>query len=236
MKKIIAIVLVLCCMLSAVSCNKKKNDENLEKFDDMFASSAPTRAETVVTQKFNNGIELKSVIVLTTGTVDGKIATTLESEVQTLSKIDASTLNYITTTKTTNWYYEGLGTSTDKGKNWKADGTDFAPKSGTLAMNLLEEYMDSITYSSDETSEKIVIKVSAENSAKVLQNFIGEEEFNYDVTITVVSAGERITSVLIEYVVDEHMIGDESNLVEISDVVTTIKVDYSYDIQAVTFE
>ncbi|MBQ9070861.1 MAG: hypothetical protein IJY23_05895 [Clostridia bacterium] len=235
MKKIIAVLLLICSFLTVVSCSKK--DENLERFDEMFASSAPTKAVTVVNQTFNDYVELNSVFTLTTGTVNGKTATTMVSEVQTLNKVDSGKTNYINTQVTNNWYYEGKGTSTDKGVSWNADGKDFAPKPGTLSMNLKVDYMDSVNYFSDATSETIVLEVSAENASKVLENFIDSEtDFEYDVTITVVAAGERISSVVIEYVIDEHLIGEDENAIEVEDTEFVITVNYSYDIQAVTFE
>ena len=253
MKKIIVLLLVVCCLFTAVSCDKEDGsgalddikdvfgkeeptDSNLLKFNDMFASSAPTKAETVVSQKFNNNVELKSKFVLTTGTVDGKIATTLVSEIQTLSDIAGGTLNHISTNTSYNWYYEGMGTSTDRGRNWNAEGKDFAPKSGTLEMDLRDEYIADMSYTSDNASETLVIFVEAENTSKVLANFLGDEALEYDVKITVVAAGERITSVLIEYVIDEHLLGDDGSIVEISDTEVAIEVNYSYDIQAVTLE
>lgn len=236
MKKIIALLLLICTLVTIVSCGNKQ-DENLKKFDDMFASSAPTRAETVVKQKFNNSPELTSVFTLTTGTVDGKTASILVRQVETLNKVDSSNTNYIKTDVSTNWYYEGMGTSTDKGASWNPDGKNFAPKPGTLSMNLKDEYMEKIEYSSDSSSETIVLRVSAENSAKVLANFIeSAEDFHYETRITVVAAGERVSSVTIKYIIDEHMIGEDENAIEISDTEVTITVNYSYDIQAITFE
>lgn len=239
MKKILAILLVLACLFSVASCNKKQEaaEENLQKFSNMFASSVPTQAVTVVTQEFNNGVALESNYTLTTGTVDGKTASTLVSSVQTLSDITEGTLNYKTTKVTNEWYYEGFGTSTNKGKSWNAEGTNFAPVAGSLGMNLHQDYIAYYDYKVEGNTETLILEVYEENSYEVLKNFLGvDQNFEYYTIITIVAAGERISSVEIEYLVYEHEVGTMENYVEVSDMYITIHVDYSYDIQDINFD
>ena len=238
MKKILALFLVLACALSVVSCNQKQEpaEENLQKFSDMFASSIPTKAVTVVTQEFNDSVELESVYTLTTGTVDGKTATTLVSSVQTLSDIQSGTLSYTTTKVTNEWYYEGMGTSTNKGKTWDPEGKNFAPVAGSLKMNLHQDYIAYYDYKVNGNTETLILQVYEENSAEVLKDFLNvDQDFAYETIITIVAAGERISSIDIEYLVYEHEVGTMENYVEVSDMYITIHVDYSYDIQAINF-
>ena len=86
MKKIIAALLILCCMFSVVSCSMfgggEQDDTGLGNIDEataaqidkvlsMFDDSIPTQSETKTTETVGNVI-IESSAYLVTGTVGGK--------------------------------------------------------------------------------------------------------------------------------------------------------------------
>ena len=69
MKKILALLLVICCMLSVVSCDMLKKDDgdndnsnantsndSLARFSKMLAESVPTASDIVVTHDINESV------------------------------------------------------------------------------------------------------------------------------------------------------------------------------------
>ena len=238
MKRIIAILLALCCVFSVVACDNKGGDstggqelDTLAKFSAMFASSVPTKSVTEVTEEFG-GVTLNSVYTLTTGTANGKATSIYTSSVETLNSIENAELKLKKTSKQEKWYYEGLGISTDKGRRWNADGVDFAPVAGSLALNLKEEYIEFYEYKVNDATETLYLEVTYEYATTVLSAFLNDDQvIDEDVYITVVAAGGRITSMQIEYCVYQHDVGSDDNSVVFDDMVVLIDVSYSYDIQ-----
>lgn len=246
MRKILALLLIICCCLSVVSCKDKTGDNNpnaasksdLQHFVDMFAASAPKKSEATTTI-FANNIELISTYTLTTGTVGGKAASVFESVVTTLNDVenDQGNLNEKTTKKTTYYYLEGKGTRTNKGK-WKADGVDFAPEAGDIYLDLNKNYFSRTEYYETESAETLVLYIDEDlnetngYAKKVLARFIPQDQpFGYETKITITATGGRISRILINCIDYEHFIGDEYDPVTISDAKLTIDVKYSYNIE-----
>ncbi len=252
MKKIIAIFLMLACVFSMASCNLfnkdkgngdggKDNTDALAVYVNMYASSVPTKSVTTITEAYEKNT-LVSVHSLTTGQVDGKKATRLESNVQTLNDIsldDANKLNLnpINEQKSSQWYWEGKGVSYNKGRTWDASGVDFAPVAGSIAINLDASNFESINYNKEGGVETLVLEVEADKMNSVFGNFMYEgQTFGYDSKVTIVAAGGRISSILIEYTIESYEIGEMETEVEIKQIDMSIKVEYSYDLQEITFD
>ena len=205
----------------------------------MFAATAPTKAETKITQKVNNQ-KLESVITITTGNVDGKVASTLVNKIQTLRSVTDGKLDVINEKNTFEWYYEGQGTTTN-GRKWDAEGTDFAPKAGDIMIDLKNEYFTSVEHTEDGAAETLVLVIAEDEgegyAKKALANFLGEDmEFGYETTITIIATGGRISTVIISYIVSEHEVGDEYDAVLVSDMEVSREVNYSYEPQTINFE
>ncbi len=235
MKKILAIILVLACVFSVVSC-KKKNPEStyLTEYTEYLASSAPTKSETHIKQTYST-LVLESSVMITTGTIDGKTASILQSKVQTLESLDELTLNHISEKTTTHWYLEGKGLSTNKGRKWDETGKNFAPTQGSIVLDLSEDNFSEIAY--NEETGVLVLTVPAANSKKVLADFVPEsQDFAHDTVITLSAAGGRISSIKIEYTVESYDIGDIGNEVEFVGMTVVIEANYSYDIQDISFD
>ena len=239
MKKLLAILLAICCLFTVVSCGKDSGDEPddtpttdtvLERFSTMLANSVPTRAEVTATERMEK-VELVSTHVLTTGlNQDGKRATYLESKVQTLQDAESGYVSHIKTTTTKEWYIEGMG----RYKNNRLvdkEGVDFAPVAGSLALNLDPTLF---TYEYDEETDTLTLTVDYENSAAVLGNMLAEDqEFEYDLVVTIVAAGGRISQIDVAYMIEAHDVGDDDEIiVEIGDMDVLISSVYYYNTQS----
>ena len=223
-------------MLSVVSCSKKnKDDDNnsntageIAKFSSMLQTSVPTSSETVITHLVNDSI-IENTFGVTTGTVSGKKAAVYTSSVSTLGKVEDRVLALYRTKEENVWYLEGYGTSKNKGQDWDAEGKDFSPVAGSLAMDLQGSYIKSHTYSKEGSIETLKLTMTADNATLALANFLdNKQSIKYDVTVTITAAAERISSIVIKYVIPEHDIGTENEPIFIEDVEITIRADYSY--------
>lgn len=239
MKKLLAILLAVCCLFTVVSCGKDDNQEPdntpttdtvLERFSSMLATSVPTRAEVTATEKMEK-VELVSTHVLTTGlNQDGKRATYLESKVQTLQDAESGYVSHIKTTTTKEWYIEGMG----RYKNYRLvdkEGVDFAPVAGSLAINLDTNLFE---YEYTEETDTLVLYVDYENSAAVMGNMLAEDqEFDYDLVVTIIAAGGRISQIDVAYTIEAHDVGDDDEIiVEIGDMDVLISSVYYYNTQS----
>ncbi len=247
MKKILALLLIICSCFAIVSCKRGDDpgstdgagDDNLERFSAMFAASVPKKSETTATVLVND-IELVSTYILKTGTIGGKAASVMETSVTNLSDVenDQGKLNETTTKKTTYYYLEGKGIRTNKGK-WDETGEDFAPKAGSIALDLKKEYFSKIEYFNEGSSEKLVLHIAEdfdgtnEYAKKVLAKFIpASQPFGYETVITITATGGRISGILIECIEYEHTLGDDMfDAIQISDAELTVDVKYSYGIE-----
>ena len=259
MKKIIALILVLCCLFAVVSCKKDPaptptpqpgpgtnptpdTDPDVQaKIDEitaMFASLVPT--QSVTSTKLTFGIvTLETLSTLTVGTVDGAEATILETVNETLSDVKGGG-NLIVKSTENLWYVAGRGTSANKGKTWDAEGTDFAPTPGSIRLNLSAEYLATKEYNKD--TETLTVTVTKENAANVLGGFTPDVVFGGDVKIVISTAGGRIVSIEVSYLIPEKTITyapykdypEDLEEMQVPDVEVVIKVDYTYDYQPIT--
>ena len=248
MKKILALILILCCCFAVVSCRGGDDGENkasasdLERFSEMFASSAPTKSVVTSTIEANSQ-EITSVYTLTTGIIAGKAASIFESRLNKLAGIDEDKgdLNVTEESVVKYNYLEGKGVRIDKNGSkgkWDTEGVDFAPVEGELSLDLKKKYFETMEYYKDGSNETLVLTIAedldGENGyvKKVFGKYIPQsQEFGYETKITITAAGGRISNILVESIDYEHFIGDDYDATSISDVNITIDVTYSYDIQ-----
>jgi hypothetical protein len=201
----------------------------------MLKESVPTKAVTVVEQKLGR-TTYESTYTLTTGTVGGKTATTLVSQIQSLRALDEGVTTDSVVTKTEYlWYLEGQGTSTNRGRKWDAEGTNFAPQAGTLAFDLKSENFEEIEY--NEEASELYLTVTADKASVVLANFLASDQvFEYDAFITISAAGGRIVSIVVEYTVPADVIGDIDNLIDVEEIEVVIETTYSYGLQEIDMD
>lgn len=238
MKRIFALLLIVCTLFSFASCNKKGGDNNakpqtaneIARFSDMLAVSTPTSSDVLVTQVVND-ITIESVFSIKTGTVDGLKAAVYTNTVTTLGNVEDRNLELFRDKSETVWYVEGLGTSTNKGGRWIKDGKDFSPVEGSLAIDLKQEYIKSYSYKAEGSLETLTVVMSASNATKALSNFLEKNQrIRHEVTVKITAAAERVSSITIEYVVPEDNLGTEDKPIWCYDIPVTIEANYSYKI------
>ena len=222
MKKILALLLVICCMLSIVSCDSKdgKNDDNsatntnngdvLAKFSKMLAESVPGSSEVVVTHNINESI-IENNFSIVTGNIGGKKAAVYSSSVSTLGDVDDRVLSLFQTKEELIWYVEDVGTSNDQGWDWDSSGKDFSPKAGSLSIDLATECVSSYDYKQDGAIETLTLNMTKDNATQALKNFLdSKQKIAYDVKVVVTAAAGRISSIVISYEIPEYEVTFES--------------------------
>lgn len=260
MKKLLALLLLICCAFSCVSCkkggdgdggkdnaggnNNSEATEYLARFSAMLAQSAPTNSETVVTHDIN-GVVVTNSFSIQTGVVGGKKAAIYKNSVSTFGKIEDRELEYLVPKEETAWYIEGKGTSVNQGKTWKATGADFSPVPGSLSMDLSADYITSHKYEKNGAVETLIVETTSANALNLLKNFVSSKQsFDYGekglvddkVTVKIIASADRISSIVIDYVIEEHDLYFEVQTNEgpveesylISNSLVTIEAKYSY--------
>ncbi len=237
MKRIFALLLVLCTLFSFASCKKDGDNDakpqtadEVLRFSGMLAVSTPTSSDVLVTQVIND-VTIESTFSIKTGTIDGLKAAVYTNTVTTLGNVEDRNLELFRDKNETVWYVEGLGTSTNQGRRWTADGKDFSPVEGSLAMNLKQEYIKSYSYKKNGSLETLTVVMSASGATQALSNFLdGNQKMKHDVTVTVTAAAERVSSITISYIVPEGNLGTEDKPIWYYDIPVTIEANYSYKI------
>lgn len=225
MKRLLAIVLILALSVFALTSCASGVDE----VKHAYSNSAPKRIVVVSTQSFGTTLlDMTTTIVegvLETGEAAG-YKTVVGDRFRSLEEGSGNEIvEYIENVDTTEWYRASLGTSTDKGRTWNADGTTFLPEVGLIAINLDPSLLTNTKFDGKEFS----FTVKAANAAKVFSDELVDVAVDIDCTIVI--AGAQVSSIAVSWIVpasESGAIGDE---VEVSIVAT-----YGYDIEPVTLK
>ena len=248
MKKLIALLLALVCVFSMVACNGNgdggdggNGDVNtadiLKIYGEYLAASVPTKSEITSTTTENQNV-LVSTVTLTTGKVGQNAASQFVSKIQTFNAIENGMLNLVDESISNEWYLEGKGVSTNKGRSWDSEGKDFAPIAGSLQLNLAEENFTSVTYNKDKG--ELVLVCPAETSANVIGYYLPNNyDHAYETTVTLTAFGDRITGIKIAYTLQDVTFSDEfdspESWIEIGEIFVEIDAVYSYGLQTIDF-
>lgn len=142
MKKIISIVLVVCCVFALFACGSKESAST--SITKMFKNNAPTSVEITTKQVVADGaFELNGYSILRTGKFNGKMASVYEYSQERVSTIEEGSGETITDMIIVDTgkkeYLEDKGVRETKngvaGK-WDDEGYDFAPAVGTIQLNV----------------------------------------------------------------------------------------------------
>ena len=243
MKKIIALLLCLCCVCALFSCGSNldaASAEQLAKINEMLATSIPTKSETTTTHTIGN-VKLVSTAVLVTGLVGGKAVSVYEAVAQELAPVE-NDLNHVKETEEVLWYMEGKGTSDDNGGSWDEEGEDFAPQAGSMLLNLSAGSVKEGTY--DPETETLVIVFEAGSATDVVKEYLGKnEKIESDLKVTIVTNGGSLISITLEYTIPAHDLeveiesttdGEDETTKEtitVPEATVVIEAKYEYDIQ-----
>ena len=222
MKKIIAIVVAIACLVALVSCGA--ND--VDKVGAMFEASRPTKTVVATTQQFGDTI-LESEYTLITGLIGDLKASVYEATYDELISVEEGSGETIYDSVVEKYecleYLEGYGVRKTEGVTvgkWDAEAENFASANGPMSLNLSSEYIKTFTYEAG----KLRCVVAAKNTAEVLGI---AEDLAVDVSIELTDDGASITSVIITYTIP----ADEE--AEVPETIITIKAFYFYDLQKI---
>lgn len=244
MKKIIALMLALCCVFAVVSCGGTQYDDEtsakVAEISAMFSTSVPTKTVTTTVHTVGSTI-LTSTSTLTTGMLNSKTVSVYVNNTEELAQVSNS-LDPINRKTETLWYMQGKGTSSDKGATWDPEGTDFAPTAGAIKLNLTVA-AESVVYDADSSTLEMVF--SAANATTVVKRYLGKDQkIESELKVTVVTSGGSVSSIKLEYEIPEHTITVEgvenedgsAATVTIQKTTVVITAVYEYDLQDVTLD
>ena len=241
MKKIIALILALCCLFAVVSCSGNPNlDEasaaQIEAVLRMIDDSIPTKSVTETIQTIGNNVVIKSKASLVTGQIDGKAVSKYDGQYSSLRAV-GNAFNMTEPEIESRWYVEGLGVSTDKGQTYDETKGDFAPNEGFIKLKISQKIVSEASY--DEKTGILVMKIDKENATKVVSPYLERgQTIDSDLVVTIVTAGGRITGIKLEYTIPAHTIDVENSDVqmEVQDTQVVIDAKYEYNHQKITLE
>lgn len=245
MKKIIAIILALCIVAGGVFAAYKfdvisllfgKDGEEVDGvavFKDLYSVSEPTKV--VVSQTTVLGsVTLKGSSTLATGALsDGKTATVYTYNYEVLKSVQEGAGDVITPIMGepitgSREYVEGMGVRYDGG-GWDATGTNFAPKAGSIAINLDASKIKNCVYTSDGDLQTLSFTVEAKNVASVFGS--DASEIASDVNVVITANVAVVTGITISYT--EEIVSEDEDIAY-PEAVVTISTVYTYGIEEIT--
>ena len=223
MKKIIAVITLALLSLSIlVGCAASVG---VDYVNECYARSYPYRIEvSSVQQVGGTTLECKTVMVrgligsdfVAKKIVDGEEMRSLEEG------SGKQVYDYVKVSKEETWFRASEGVSYDKGKTWDVAGENFFPDKGKLSLGLESRYLKDAVYE-DGIMDFVI---SAADTEAV---FGASGKVDSDVRGRIETAGGFVTSVEFSWV-------EAANFKTGVDTMTvTIKADYIYDQQNVTF-
>lgn len=233
-------------MFAVVSCDMFDLDEGAGNLDEataarvdevlgMFDDSIPTGSETKTTESVGN-VVIESSAYFATGTISGKKASVYEGSYQSLSEIGNS-LNMVNTLEESKWYVEGKGLSTDKGMTWDAEAGDFAPTEGFIKLNLKKSKIKWAKYY--EATSTLEVTVDKQYATEVVGSYLEKNQtIDSDITITIVTAGGRVTGLRLVYSIPAHQVNvpDSDATIQIQETTVVVDAKYSYGLQTINLE
>ncbi len=244
MKKIIALILALCCVFAITSCKKGGADSTgdgadaaadvaagIEEFKKLYSVSAPTKVETE--QKTVLGsVTLNGGSTLVTGALnDGRTATVYTYNYEVLQSVESGAGDVIKPImgdpiEGSREYVEGEGERYDGG-GWDEEGYNFAPTAGSIAINLDASKLQNCTYVAGDV-KTLSFTVKAKDTRAV---FGDDAEITSDVSVVITADSAVITGIKISYT---EILVPEDEDIEYPEASVTITTEYSYGIQEVT--
>lgn len=206
--------------------------DGTEIFKALYAVSEPTKVVTDYTTQIGNAT-LVGKATLTTGTLnDGKKATVYVYSYEMLQSIEAGAGNKIIPITGepitgSREYVEGKGERIDGG-GWDELGTNFAPKAGSIAINLDSTKIKNCVYSESGSLKTLSFVVEVDNIEAVFGE--GYEIFS-DANVTITANDVAITGITVSYT---EVLESEDEDIIYPDAIVTISTVYTYGIEEVT--
>ncbi len=234
MKKIIALILALCCVFAIVSCDGgEEQTSGVAEFERLYSVSEPTKVVTNQTTTVGS-VSLKGGSILVTGALnDGSAATVYTESYETLRSVQSGAGDVITPIvgepiTASREYVEGKGVRYDGGA-WDEAGLNFAPKAGSIAINLDETKLKDCVYSENGDVKTLTFTVEAKNAASVFGEWASE--ITSDVNVVITASVAVVTGITVSYT--EDIIFDDEDI-ECPAANITISTVYTYGIEEIT--
>lgn len=206
--------------------------EGVDEFKALYAVSEPTKVATSYTTEIGN-VTLKGSSTLTTGILNnGKKVSVLVYSYEVLQSIEAGAGDYVTPImgepiKGSREYVEDLGERIDGG-DWDEEGVNFAPKAGSIAINLDATKIKDCVYSVKGGVRTLSFTVEAANTKAV---FGDDYDIMSDASVVITANDAVITGITVSYT-EPIESEDEEIVYPLAKV--TISTVYTYDIENVT--
>lgn len=219
MKKIIALVLVLVCLLlSVVGCKEENTD--LMKIQAAFQNGMPTKV-TIDTVTSFDGTKVLSQAELTVGSYQGRAATVYTHVYQKFEIVDDMLSSPIGSKQESKEYFEGLGVRQNFISNKRAqfvEGEDFAPDA---IENIIPKFDETLMTNMSFVDGVFKATIPKDNGTAVL----GENTtLPSDATIEVFTEGGIVINMVITYEIPATTEDSPNGKV-------TMTVSYFYDVQ-----
>ena len=225
MKKIIAILLIaVTCLGALVSCGGGNNP--VDAVGEMYRNSEPTKVVAKSTLTFGEK-KLEANYTLTVGYIDGIKAAVYEATEDKMNEIEDGSgdqiIGPIGSVYTKLWYREDRGVcdATKTPVKWDSEAQSFVPAKGAVAINLSSRYVNDATYENNT----LTFTVPAARTDEV---FGGDLAVNADVSVTMIDDGAVVTYIKLSYTLPANGNNPETK--------TDIEVNYTYDLESITFQ
>ena len=224
-------------MLRVCNCflGKGGNEQGdgIEIFKNLYSVSEPTKV--VVSQTTVVGsVTLKGSSTLATGALnDGRTATVYTYNYEVLQSVQDGAGDVITPimgepVSGSREYVEGKGERYDGG-SWDETGMNFAPKAGSIAINLDASKLKNCTYTSDGALQTLSFTVEAANVADVFGS--DASEIASDVNVVITANVAVVTGITISYT--EEIVSEDEDITY-PEAEVTITTVYTYGIEEIT--
>ena len=218
MKKIIALVLAIVCLLLAVGCKEETSD--LTKVQAAFENGMPTKILVETVTNFD-GTKLYSEASLTMGSYQGRTATVYTHVYQTFDVVESILNSAIISKQESKEYFEGLGYRQNFISNTRAQfvaGNDFAPE--TVA-SFIPNFQDNLLTNATLENGLFKATIPQANAAAVFGEGM---TLASDATVEIVIAGGNVITMTLNYEIPALMTDAPNGKV-------TMTTSYFYDVQ-----
>lgn len=230
MKKIIAIILAITCAFALFSCGEDEVGASVASVNEMYKNSAPTKT-VVTTVKDVGGEQYNGLYTLITGKVGGAVATQYTYEYEVLRSVEegagSNILGAKEVKKGSKEFLDGKGVRVNGGA-WDAEGYNFAPVGGAIAVNLDTSNIKDPVFENGKLTFKVAPDKALAVFGTVLDADLEEGAIAADIDVVITCAGSVVTGIKIVYTVDGE--GDYP------DSTITVEAKYSYDLQKITMK
>ena len=218
----------------------KVNPESVGAFVRYYQNSTPTRVHSETVRTVGTGSDsytLQSTADLWVGTIAKNAASIYEESYVELRNVEDAAGEIVESVfKRTTYkkeFLQGNGvreTVDGKKGSWSSKGVNFAPTKGSIAIDIREDLVKDVTFTSAENMYTMEFSVSKANVRTVfgMNGATPNVDATGDVKVVLTSDGATITSIVMQYTV--------AAAGSIPEQTVKIVTEYEYSVQNITIE